>query len=535
MSIIVNSIPLSLNSDEKDVLEKAVKAIQIPSAQVRSVYIRKKSVDSRRKNHIQIIYSVGVELENEALEREIVSKLSSPNIVFLESESDNSIEQHITRTKIKRPVIIGFGPAGMFAALCLARAGFHPIIIERGDDIDTRASSVQTFWSGGKLDPESNVQFGEGGAGTFSDGKLNTGIKASLIRNVLNTFYEFGADKDILINARPHIGTDVLRNVVKNLRKKIIDLGGEIHFRTRLEEIIIKNSKVEALKLSGGAIFEADVVMLAIGHSARDTYNMLYRKGFKLEQKPFSAGVRLEQLQETVDSALYGKFAGHPALPPGEYKFSYREGDRGVYSFCMCPGGYVVAASSEEQSVVTNGMSYKSRSGSNANSAIVVSVLPSDFADNHPLSGISFQQELERNAFIAGGNNYYAPVQISEDFVNNKISNNFKDVQPTYSIGTSFYDLNQMLPTFISDMIKKGLYSFDKQLRGFNSLGGLLTGVETRTSSPVRITRGSDMQSVNIIGAYPIGEGAGYAGGITSSAVDGIKAAKEIISHFTVD
>jgi len=533
MSIFVNNIILSLDDNEDLVYDIALKSLKLDHSNIKDIRIRKKSIDARREK-IRLVYSVCVNLKDPEFEPKLVKELNKPNIVW---RGEGKKEEEINTdelTLIKRPVIVGFGPAGIFSALKLAKAGLRPIVLERGKDIDKRAADVESFWKGGCLNTESNVQFGEGGAGAFSDGKLNTGINDENVEYVLKTFYEHGAKENILINTRPHVGTDILRKVVKSIRQEIINLGGEIRFYAKVSDIIIKNSKVTGVKLSDGEVIETDVLILALGHSARDTIEMLYNRGFMIIQKPFSAGVRLERPQKDIDRAIYGKYAGHPKLPPAEFKLSYREGTRGVYTFCMCPGGVVVPASSEEGGVAVNGMSYSDRAGENANAAVVVSVLPEDFESSHPLAGFEFQRNLERLAFEAGGRNYYAPVQCARDFIDGSISKSFKDVLPTYSIGTRFCDLNNILPTFICEMIKKGLNNFDKKLDRFNSKKGLLTGVETRTSSPVRICRDENMMAIGIMGVYPVGEGAGYAGGIVSAAVDGIKASNEIIKKFKI-
>jgi uncharacterized FAD-dependent dehydrogenase len=434
-----------------------------------------------------------------------------------------------------QPVVVGFGPAGMFAGLILAQAGAKPIIIEQGYDVDRRAKDIENFIKTRKLNTSSNIQFGEGGAGTFSDGKLTTGTKDIRARKVLLEFYKHGAPEEILYSGKPHIGTDKLRTVVKNIRNEIINLGGEVHFGTKLTKLKYKNNSicgVVAVKDGNKIVIETDNVILAIGHSSRDTFEMLYNSDVFMEQKAFSVGARIEHLREDIDRSQYGDFAGNERLGSAPYKLNvHLKNGRGVYTFCMCPGGEVVPATSEENMVCTNGMSEFSRDKVNSNGALLVGVNPEDFGSSHPLAGIEFQRKIERKAFEVGGENYNAPVQRVGDFLNNKKSTAFGSVVPSYKPDVTFCNLDDVLPEFVTSSMKEAILLMDKRLKGFANPEAVLTGAETRSSSPVRIVRDDSLQSVSIKGLYPCGEGAGYAGGIVSAGVDGIKCAEKIISE----
>ncbi len=519
--IIINDIILTPDENEDRVFEIAKSRLR--GEKPESLKIRKKAVDTRRS--VRLLYSVSAHFDKSAEKR-----LANRDKKLIYRQETDKIEIPVCSESAVPPVVVGFGPGGMFCALTLARAGLKPIVIERGSSIEKRELLVEKFWAGGVL-AETNVQFGEGGAGTFSDGKLTTGINSPLCDSVLRDFVKFGADRGILTAAKPHIGTDVLRGIVKNIRCEIERLGGKVLFDTKLTGLDIKNDRIAGIKTTGGEL-PCDTLILALGHSARDTQEMLLKSGFEMEKKPFSVGVRLEQKQETVDKAMYGEFAGHPALPPAEYKLSHREGERGVYSFCMCPGGYVVASASEEGGVVTNGMSLHGRDGENANAAIAVSVLPGDL-ESDVLSGARFQRMLETKAYKLGGGNYFAPCQKTADFIEGRKSDLNSAVEPTYRPGVRAADLNDALPKFVCDMLKTGFAVFDKGRHGFDLIGGILTGVETRTSSPVRILRDEHLQAPSCRGVYPCGEGAGYAGGIMSAACDGMKIAFEIMGMFT--
>ncbi|MBQ7934834.1 MAG: hypothetical protein IJ333_00575 [Clostridia bacterium] len=426
----------------------------------------------------------------------------------------------------KRPIIVGSGPAGLFAAWILAKSGACPLLLERGKPVEERQKDIEHFQKTGMLDPRSNVQFGEGGAGTFSDGKLNSGISSPYCRTVLETFYAHGAPEEILYDAKPHIGTDYLRKVIRSMREEILSLGGEIHFEEQMEKLLIQNGRI--IGVEGKKTYETDRVLLAIGHSARDTFSMLEQAGVPIIPKAFSVGVRIEHPQSLINQAQYGKYA--PYLGAADYKLSYHTADgRGVYTFCMCPGGEVMGAASEEGGVVTNGMSYHARKGKNANSALLVGVTPEDFG-NKPLDGITYQRRLEQAAFAAGGGNYHAPAQRLEDFLLKRPSTAFGAVAPTYQPGVTPYDLHQVLPRYVCNAMAEALLCLDRRLKGFALPDAVITGVETRSSSPVRILRDETFQST-LKGLYPIGEGAGYAGGIMSSAVDGIKCALSILNE----
>lgn len=420
----------------------------------------------------------------------------------------------------------------MFAGLLMAQKGYNPIIIERGEKVEERSKSVDDFWNNENFNKESNVQFGEGGAGTFSDGKLTTRIKDSRCDFVLGEFVKAGAPEEILYMGKPHIGTDILKEVVKNIRNKIIELGGEVHFNSKLQDIVLKDNKIKSIVVNEKEI-PCEALVLAIGHSARDTYEMIFDKNIFIEAKPFAIGVRIEHLQSMIDENQYGKYAGHARLRAADYRLTYNsKGNRGVYSFCMCPGGYVVAAASEEERLVINGMSYHKREGKNSNSAIVVSVTPKDFGSNSPLAGMEFQRHYESLAYKLGGGNYSTPVQLLGDFLKDRISKRIGNIEPTYKPGYVFRDLRDCLPDYVTDSLKEGLINFDKKIKGFGDDNAVLTGIETRTSAPIRIVRNEKLQSISLEGLYPAGEGAGYAGGIMSAAVDGLKVAEAIMKNW---
>ena len=518
MPIRINNIKIPVNSDIT-IEEAVIKRAGIST--IGNARIIKKSVDARRKDDLKFVYSVII--DPDCNQEKLAAKIGVDAVLVKKSKPEKLVFG--SKKLSSRPVIAGFGPAGIFAAYTLAKNGYKPIVIERGGDIESRDAAVKRFWNGGALNPENNVQFGEGGAGTFSDGKLTTRINDARCESVLETFAAFGAPEEITYQAKPHIGTDKLKTVVAEMRKEIISLGGEIRFFSKLEDVRI-NDRLEAVKING-QWQQCEVLVLAIGHSARDTFEMLFKKGIKMEPKPFSVGFRVEHKQEMIDRAMYGDFAGHPKLAHADYALSYREGGRGVYSFCMCPGGSVVAAASEEGGVVTNGMSEYARDKENANSAIVVSVTPEDFGTG-ALDGVMFQREIEKRAFDMAGKNYKAPAQYLNEFLGVGKGGN---TNPSYLPGVEFTDISKIYPAFINDMLKTGFAEFDKKIKGFAS-GGVLTGPETRTSSPVCIRRNEEFVSASADGIYPCGEGAGYAGGIMSAAVDGIKIAEKIISVY---
>lgn len=526
--IVVSDIITNLNDNPDYSIEKAKKLLAISDNDISDCFILRTSIDARHRKQPQLVSSVGFITNKD--EKKLVKKLNNSKISFRNVSS--SLPKAVNgQTPLRnRPVVVGFGPAGMFAGLVLAKYGYRPIILERGSEVEKRVKDVSLFWQTGKLNTQSNVQFGEGGAGTFSDGKLTTRINDPLCDFVLNEFIRFGAPTEILKKAKPHIGTDYLREVVKSIKSEIVSLGGEVLNNSQLTDLVIKNGKIEQIFVNDSPI-PCSALILAIGHSARDTFEMLLNKDIIMQTKPFSVGVRVEHLQEDINSSLFGKYAGHPLLSKGEYQLSLRKNDRAVYTFCMCPGGTVVPSSSEADTVVTNGMSVFARDGKNANSALVVSVSGKDFGDN-PMDAINFQRKYEKAAFAAGGYNYSAPAQNVGSFLNGKAELKIGRVEPTYALGVKECDFNAIFPTEISDMMKYGLIDFGRKMRGFNANDAILTGVETRTSSPVRILRGEDMQSVSVSGLYPCGEGAGYAGGIMSAAVDGIKAAIALIEKY---
>ena len=514
--IKITNIKIRADLSDDELFEKIYKKYKINKNDVTERRIIKKSIDARTKADIFYNYSVELECKNE-------NKIKNVQIV----KKEEPFKIIVNRKSSKRPVIIGAGPAGLFSALTLAQNGIKPIIIEQGKTVDERKKDVEEFQKTGKLNTLSNVQFGEGGAGTFSDGKLTSGIHNPLCKIVLKEFYNFGAPEQILYINKPHIGTDNLINIIRNMRNEIIKLGGEFLFNEKVTDFEFENSKVTAVIC--GKRIETDTVILAIGHSARSTFEKLYEKGVKMEKKNFSIGVRIEHKQSMINKSQYGEIT-KLKLPPAEYKMAYHGENRSCYTFCMCPGGTVIASSSEPETIVTNGMSVYARNGENANSAVLVNVTPNDFKGESPLEGMYFQKDLEQKAFKLGGSNYNAPIQRFEDFENNVKSTHIGEIKPTYKPGVTLSNLNEILPDFISKTLIEGIKYFDKSIKGFAHPDAILTGVETRSSSPVQITRNENKQS-NIKGLYPCGEGAGYAGGIMSAAVDGIKCAIAVLTQ----
>ena len=511
--------------NDREIAAIVNRKLAVKEAATDNFRILKRSIDARDKTKICFVYTV----EFETSDLQAQKKILKSNLVkrYIAPQAATPSPVMSSRNEI-RPIIVGFGPAGMLAAYQLAKGGFRPIVYERGSDVDTRTKKVAQFWREGILDTNCNVQFGEGGAGTFSDGKLTCRLNDPAISEILQLFVECGAPEEITWLQKPHIGTDVLRTVVRNLRSKIIALGGEIKFDTLVKSLNIENSAVVGITANGQQV-ATETVFFGIGHSARDTYEMLYSNGVTLTAKPFAVGVRIEHPQEMIDKAQFGKFAGHSRLGSADYAlvFHDKENDRTAYSFCMCPGGKVVAATSEIESVVVNGMSNYRRDSGIANAALVVTVDERDFG-SHPLAGIVFQRQLEQAAFVAGGMNYYAPVQTVGSFLNNELSE--KMLEPTYRPGTTEGDLRNILPQFVTNTLAKALVDFGRKIKGYDSAGAILTAVETRTSAPCRIVRNADYQAERIRGLYPIGEGAGYAGGIMSAALDGINAANAYMS-----
>ncbi len=527
--IRINEIKLSLDEEESLLRAKASKILRINEKYIKSLTIFKKSIDARKKDNVHFTYSVDVEIALD--ENQIVNKCKSSKASIVKPYS---YEMPACRRKSEfRPIVVGFGPAGMLAGIILAEAGLKPIILERGKGIDERTRDVNEFWTKARLDEESNVQFGEGGAGTFSDGKLTTGIKSPFIRKVLEELYEAGAPEEILYSSKPHIGTDRLAVVVKNIRKKIEKLGGEVRLECKLEKLICANGFIHGVTYSHRGEttdIQADSVIMAIGHSARDTVEMLYDMGVEIIQKAFSVGARIEHPQSLINKAQYGKFAGHKKLGAADYKLAcHGLHERGAYTFCMCPGGTVVAAASEKEGVIVNGMSSLARDGENANSALLVGIEPKDFPSEHPLAGIYYQREIEHRAYELAGGNYKAPAQLVGDFLKGEKSTQLGDVQPTYPIGVTLTSLDECLPEKVSRTMKDAIVKMDEKLNGFKLYDAVLTAPETRSSSSVRILRDEFLQC-NIRGVYPCGEGAGYAGGIVSAACDGIKCAHAVLT-----
>lgn len=519
--IRISNIKIYEDISDEEVFNLVIKKYKMLKENVKEWHISKKSIDARKKDDVHYSYSIDIDIKNEDkfLKNKNLSKIKTNNIPEIQLNMNKSI----------KPVIVGAGPAGLFAALTFVQNGYKPIVIEQGQCVEERKKTVDLFTKSGILDTHSNVQFGEGGAGTFSDGKLTSGISSPYCQKVLREFVNFGAPEQILYLTKPHIGTDNLINIIRNMREYIISNGGKFLFNTKFIDFETVNnniSKITVLHLDSNSIetIETNVLILAIGHSSRDTFKKIYEKGLLLEPKNFSVGVRIEHLQSEINKAQYGTIT-KLKLPPADYKLAYHSpSGRSCYTFCMCPGGVVMPSSSEPNTIVTNGMSYFARDGKNANSAVLVNVMPSDFSTNNPLAGIDFQKDLEEKAFTLGSSNYFAPVQRFEDFDNNVKSEFIGSVKPSYKPGYTLSNLNDIMPDFVSDTLKEGIKYFDTKLRGFANPDSILTGMETRSSSPVKILRDENLVS-NISGIYPCGEGAGYAGGIMSAAVDGIKCA----------
>lgn len=528
----ITELKLPLAHDDSEFKHALLNTLNISAEQCLNYKIFRQGYDARNKHAIMLVYTVDVEVDNEAavLER----CLHDAHV----AKTPDTTYRFVTQCKTKpkhRPIVIGMGPCGLFAGLILAEMGFEPLILERGKAVRERTKDTFGLWRQRVLNPESNVQFGEGGAGTFSDGKLYTQIKDPnhYGRKALTEFVAAGAPEEILTLSKPHIGTFRLVSMVERMRSKIEALGGEIRFQSRVADFIIENQQIKALILADGTTLTCSHVVLALGHSARDTFAMLHQRGVFIEAKPFSIGFRIEHPQSMIDAARFGKFAGHPMLGAADYKLVHHcRNQRSVYSFCMCPGGTVVAATSEPEQVVTNGMSQYSRNERNANSGIVVGISPLDYP-GHPLAGIDLQRQLEKQAFQLGGGSYNAPGQLVGDFLANQPSSTYGSVMPSYTPGVTLGSLATALPDYAIAAIREALPEFNKKIKGFAMPDALLTGVETRTSSPVRITRDKTLQSLNTKGLFPAGEGAGYAGGILSAAVDGIKAAEAVALAIT--
>ena len=529
--IRLTEIKLPLNHAPEDLTTAITTKLQISAEQMASFVMFKRGYDARNKRNIQLIYTLDITLTDSDLTNDLLVQFESDNHVKATPDTSYKYVGEAPKDLTERPVVIGFGPCGLLAALTLAQMGFKPIIIERGNEVRQRTKDTFGFWRQRKLNTESNVQFGEGGAGTFSDGKLYSQVKDPnhYGRKVMTEFVKAGAPDEILFVSKPHIGTYKLVTMVEKMRAEIIALGGEVRFATRVDDLHITDSKVTGVTLNSGETLKTSHVILAVGHSARDTFQMIHDKGVYVEAKPFSIGFRIEHKQSTIDQARFGDNAGNEILGAADYKLVHHcKNGRSVYSFCMCPGGTVVAAASEEGRVVTNGMSQYSRNERNANSAIVVGIDPKRDYPNHPLAGIDLQRQLETLAFELGGKNYNAPAQTIGDFLKGKPNSELGDVNPSYTPGITLTDLSKVLPDFAVDAIREAIPAFNKKIQGFSSDDGLLTGVETRTSSPISIKRNKEFQSINTKGLFPAGEGAGYAGGILSAGIDGIKVAEAV-------
>ncbi|EHU9517713.1 NAD(P)/FAD-dependent oxidoreductase [Vibrio vulnificus] len=526
--IRLTELRLPLDHEEGALLEAITAKLGIPAEQVLSFSMFRRGYDARKKTNIQLIYTLDIEVANQD---KLLAKFSKDPHVRETPDMEYKYVAQAPANLTERPIVIGFGPCGLFAGLVLAQMGFNPIIVERGKEVRERTKDTFGFWRKRTLNPESNVQFGEGGAGTFSDGKLYSQVKDPNFygRKVITEFVAAGAPEEILYVSKPHIGTFKLVTMIEKMRAKILELGGEIRFSTRVDDLHMEDGQITGVTLSNGEELKSRHVVLAVGHSARDTFEMLHERGVYMEAKPFSVGFRIEHKQSMIDEARFGSNAGNPILGAADYKLVHHcKNGRTVYSFCMCPGGTVVAATSEEGRVVTNGMSQYSRAERNANSAIVVGISPEIDYPGDPLAGIRFQRELESNAYRLGGENYDAPAQKIGDFLKGRDPSALGDVEPSFTPGIKLTDLEKALPSFAIEAIREAIPAFDRKIKGFASEDGLLTGVETRTSSPVCIKRDKEYQSVNLKGFYPAGEGAGYAGGILSAGIDGIKVAEAV-------
>lgn len=531
MKLLALDLKMPFNADESTLKLLINANTRIPADRIENIRIVRRSLDARDKNDINFIYSASFEIDERDYNRfyprfsKSVQKAPEPPVVA----------PIVGEEPLPAPILVaGAGPAGLFAALTLAERGYKVVLIDRGRPIDERTRDVDTFWKGGALDPESNIMFGEGGAGTFSDGKLTTRIKDARADIVVDTLVKYGAPEKIAIEAKPHVGTDVLRTVVRNIRGAIEELGGDVRFSAKLTGIRTEDGRVTGAVINGAETIPCCAIVLAVGQAARDTYRMLFDMGVEITAKPFAVGVRIEHPQSFIDRAQFGKFAGHPRLGAAEYRMTARSGGRGVYTFCMCPGGFVVASSSSEGEVVTNGMSYAARDGENANSGIIVQINPSDLG-GAPFCGVEFQEKLERAAFRLGGGDFSAPAERVADFLEGCDPRPFGGVTPTYRPQAVPRKLRKCLPSAVHKGIAEGLGAFGRMIKGFDMGDAVLTAVESRTSAPVRINRGENGEATRLHGLYPVGEGAGYAGGIVSAAVDGMRAAERLIAVYKAE
>ncbi len=524
----ITELKLPIDHPDEDLRPALLQRLGIASDELLEYTLFKRSYDARKKSsELCFIYTIDFEVRDEAA---LLLRLADDRHLNPAPDVSYKVVGHAPEGLTERPVVVGFGPCGIFAGLLLAQMGFKPIILERGKEVRQRTKDTWGLWRKNVLNPESNVQFGEGGAGTFSDGKLYSQIKDPKFhgRKVLHEFVKAGAPEEILYVSKPHIGTFRLTGVVENMRHQIEALGGEVRFEQRVTDVLIDNGQLQGVVLDGGERIDSRHVIMALGHSARDTFRMLHSRGVYMEAKPFSVGFRIEHPQSLIDRARLGKYAGHPKLGAADYKLVHHaKNGRSVYSFCMCPGGTVVAATSEPNRVVTNGMSQYSRNERNANSGIVVGITPEDYPGS-PLAGIELQERLESHAYVLGGSTYEAPAQLVGDFIAGKTSQALGSVEPSYKPGVKLVDLADALPAYAIEAIREALPAFDKQIKGFALHDAVLTGIETRTSAPLRITRNESMQSLNVKGLFPAGEGAGYAGGILSAGVDGIRIAEAL-------
>jgi uncharacterized protein len=525
----ITEFKLPIDHPEEDLRPALLQRLGIGSDDLLDFTLFKRSYDARKKSsELCFIYTIDFKVADEAA---LLRRFPDDRHLGAAPDVSYKVVGHAPEGLNERPVVVGFGPCGIFAGLLLAQMGFKPIILERGTEVRQRTKDTWGLWRKNVLNPESNVQFGEGGAGTFSDGKLYSQIKDPKFhgRKVLHEFVKAGAPEEILYVSKPHIGTFRLTGVVENMRQQIEALGGEVRFQQRVTDVLIDNGQLQGVVLDSGEQINSKHVILALGHSARDTFRMLHSRGVYMEAKPFSVGFRIEHPQSLIDRARLGKYAGHPKLGAADYKLVHHaKNGRSVYSFCMCPGGTVVAATSEPNRVVTNGMSQYSRNERNANSGIVVGITPEDYPGG-PLAGIELQERLESLAYVLGGSNYEAPAQLVGDFIAGKASSALGSVEPSYKPGVKLVDLADALPAYAIEAIREALPAFDKQIKGFAQHDAILTGIETRTSSPLRITRDATLQSLNVKGLFPAGEGAGYAGGILSAGVDGIRIAEALV------